>query len=88
MLQIPDSLSIVWHSLPASIGDAHVWGRLCVCVCVLQQVCLSVYVALALEVFLQRCCKHSLEVLYLKNIVARVVTILRTFLFIMESLCQ
>lgn len=33
MLQIPDSLSIVWHSLPASIGNAHVWGRLCVCVC-------------------------------------------------------
>lgn len=59
MLQIPDSLSIVWHSLPASIGNAHVWGRLCVCVCC-SSLCLRVYVALALEVFLQRC-KHSLE---------------------------
>ena len=86
MLQIPDSRASC--GIPYLQASAmHTFGAGCVCVCVLQQVCLRVYVALALEVFLQRC-KHSLEVLYLKNIVARVVTILRTFLFIMESLCQ
>lgn len=41
----------------------HTFGAGCVCVCVLQRVCLRVYVALALEVFLQRC-KHSLDTVF------------------------